>query len=244
MSHFADARLKIERATKHIGDIKGRIGRLEESYTSTIEIDSKPGYQRIKYDLADKTAVKDIAVLIGDALHNLKCALDYSWIGILERHAPVAISGKTQFPIHPSADSLKIALESSKIHLAHLPLFNLMLTSIKPYDGGDNALCAVKKLNILDKHRLLLPLIGYTAIDGLQVENETGEPIIGFAGTTQEPPPWYVQFPNNWNIKNNGKPSIDILFDEGTPTHHLNATAHLEHYSIIILRIVEMLERF
>src|SRR5690348_5151870 len=102
MPSFADAVLKIERANKHIGDINRRICQLENSYSAVIKRHPKFGYTCIEYKLSDTKAIKDISVLIGDALHNLKCALDYGWLIALERHAPTAIGPKTQFPTHES----------------------------------------------------------------------------------------------------------------------------------------------
>jgi hypothetical protein len=106
MPTFQDARLKIDRANKHIRDIERRIRSLEDSYSATIQINPKFGYQEIKYDLSDKTAIEDISLLIGDALHNMKCALDYGWLIILERYAAAAIGNKTQFPAYASFDAL------------------------------------------------------------------------------------------------------------------------------------------
>ena len=113
-NRFADARLKIERADRHIRDLQVRIGRLENSCSSAIEPHPELGYEEIKYDVTDKIAAQEISLIIGDALHNLKCALDYGWIATLERHAPGAINRKTQFPIHETRDALKEALTDPK----------------------------------------------------------------------------------------------------------------------------------
>lgn len=231
MPSFADARLKIDWADKHIRDIEKRIDRLEDSYSAVIEVNAKFGYKQIEYDLADKGAAEDISLLVGDALHNLKCALDYGWITTLERHAPNAIGNKTQFPVHPSRDSLEKALTDPKKGFG-ANLVNLMLTKIKPYPGGNDALWDVKTLNILDKHRLLLPVITYTGITGLEVEDDSGKPIKGWSSATMIPPPWYVRVPDDGHVKNKGKPSIDILFDQGAPTHYHNVASAMEYYSI------------
>jgi len=119
-----------------------------------------------------------------------------------------------------------------------------MVTQVKPNPGGNDALCAVKQLNILDKHRLLLPLITYTGIDGLEMENDRGELVKESGSPTLNSPPWYIRIPDGWHVKDKGKPSIAILFDEGTPTHHLNAASMLETYSVMSLQTLEVLESF
>lgn len=235
MPSFADARLKIDWADKHIRDIQKRIDRLEDSYSAVIEVNPKFGYNQIEYDLADKGAAEDISLLVGDALHNLKCALDYGWITTLERHAPNAIGTKTQFPVHPSRDSLEKSLTDPQKGFGP-DLVNLMLTKIKPYSGGNDALWDVKTLNILDKHRLLLPVITYTGIDAALRWRMIEGNLYGWGGPTMTSPPWYIRVPDGWHVKNKGKPSIDILFDEGAPTHLHNVASALEYYSVMVLR--------
>ena len=244
MPTFQDARLKIDRANKHIRDIERRIRSLEDSYSATIQINPKFGYQEIKYDLSDKTAIEDISLLIGDALHNMKCALDYGWLIILERYAAAAIGNKTQFPAYASFDALEQAMKHAKIDILSPALFNFILTKIKPYPGGNDAVWDVKQLNIFDKHRLLLPLIHYTGIRGLEMEDESGELRKGSGTATMQPPPWYIRVADGWHVKEKGKPAIDVLFAEGVPAHHLNAPSFLEMYSAMILQTLEVLERF
>jgi hypothetical protein len=241
---FQDARLKIDRANKHIRDIERRIRRLEESYSATIQINPKFGYQEIKYDLSDKTAIEDISLFIGDALHNMKCALDYGWLIVLERHAPAAINRKTQFPAYESFDALEQAMKRTKIDILSPALFNFMLTKIKPYSGANDVIWDVKQLNILDKHRLLLPLIHYTGIAGLEMEDESGELRKGSGTATMQPPPWYIRVADGWHVKKKGKPAIDVLFADGIPSHHLNASSFLDLYSMMILQTLEILEGF
>lgn len=243
-NRFPDARLKLDRADKHIGDIKTRICRLEDSCFADIEVHPKFRYQQIKYDLSDRTAVKDIGILTGDVLHNLKCALDYAWLTTLERHAPSAITDKTQFPVHPSLDSLEGALKKRQIDLCCRPLFDLMLTKVKAYSGGNDALWAVKELNILDKHRLLTPLIHYTSIAGVEMEDERGESRRGSSRATTGTPPLYITIPDGWQVKDKGKPSITALFDEGTSAHYNDVPSMLEFYSVVVLQVVHTLERF
>jgi len=153
------------------------ICRLENSYSTVLEPHPKFGYQAIKYDVEEfiEVATKNIALLLGDALHNLKSALDYAWIATLELHAPSAIGDKTQFPAYASRNILESALRNIKIDVLSPALFDLTITELKAYSGGNEAIWAVKQLNILDKHRLLLPLIGYTSISGLEMESESGE---------------------------------------------------------------------
>jgi hypothetical protein len=197
---FTEARAKIQWANEHLANLKRRISELEDSYSAVIEVHPKFGYKMIKYDLADKSAIEDISLLVGDTLHNLKCALDYGWIKCLERHAPHAINDHTQFPVHSTEQGLKDALTDPKKQLP-AKLINLFLAKIKPYPGRNDALWDIKTLNILDKHRLLLPVITYGGITGLQMEDERGKPIQGFVSGTTLELPWYIRVPDGGNVK-------------------------------------------
>jgi hypothetical protein len=222
------------------------ICRLENSYSTVVEPHPKFGYQAIKYDVEEfiEVATKNIALLLGDALHNLKSALDYAWIATLERNAPSAIGDKTQFPAYGSRDILESALRKTKIDVLSPALFDLMLTEIKAYSGGNDAIWDVKQLNILDKHKLLLPLVVYTSIGGLEMESESGEINKGGWAATFQVPPLYIRVPDGWHVKKSGKPSLDMLFGEGVLTTHLNARDIVEFYSIMIQDVVRKLERF
>jgi len=243
MVEFPGTRAKIDWAKQHVRDIKLRVGRLEESYSANIQIDPNFGYKQIKYDVADDLAGQDCSLMIGDALHSLKGALDYAWVATLQRHAPHAISDKTQFPIHRTVDSLEAALKDAKKQLPE-NLVSLMLDKIKPYEGGHTTLWAIKELNILDKHRLLLTVFGYTSIVGLEMENELGEPEPGFVQATTLPPPWFINIPNGWNVKNKGKPTITVLFKEGHSAEDMEVTSFLELGHLMVLQVVQTLEAF
>jgi len=77
--NFHSARLKIDRAKHHIADVESVITALPNSYTATVEINPKGGNEVLKHDLRDRDKIiNDIALTLGDAVHNLHCALDQS----------------------------------------------------------------------------------------------------------------------------------------------------------------------
>ena len=237
-----DSRLKIDRANKHIADLKARVDIFEQSDHATIEVNPETGQKFIKHDFRDKTWDTDIALILGDAVHNLNSALDIAWMRIIERVVPAAVSDYAKFPVYPSRDALKGALTGIKVHIANPALFDLMMSHIKPYNGGNDALWAIHKLDILDKHRLLIPVVSYGSVNDIETENESGETATGGSWGTWRVPPWFVHIPSGLNIKNKGKASISVLFDEGTPTRHLDVPNMLPYYSAVILRVVELLE--
>src|SRR5205823_2828935 len=104
--------------------------------------------ETLKHEFGDKTALFDIALMLGDAVHNLKCALDYAWMQTIERVAHQSISSHAKFPVRQTVDELKDALEGVKIHVTARDLVTLMLTKIKPCAGGNPAIWPVHHLDI------------------------------------------------------------------------------------------------
>ena len=101
---FHASRLKIERSNKHIADAKVIINASThpESHRSVVQHDPKTGGKVIKYSLAKKAVLRDLALIIGDAIHNLKTALDYAWLGTTAKIAPHAVSKFAKFPVYAS----------------------------------------------------------------------------------------------------------------------------------------------
>jgi hypothetical protein len=240
---FREARLKIKRAEKHIADLKARIAGLPDSYIASIEIDPN-GIENIKHDLSDTKIATDVALIVGDAIHNLKSALDYSWLPTIEKFAPSAVNKSSKFPIYPTEKHLEDALREREIDIASPHLFSFLVSEIKPYDGGNDALWSIHKLDILDKHRLLIPVINFVGIEDIELENERGEIIRGFAWGTTDTPPHFIPIEHGLHIKNKGKVSVAVLFDEGSPLEGMEVLDMLSLYPVYVLNIVEQMESF
>lgn len=202
---FSDARAKIEWADKHIVELEKRLSDLPNSYTSRVDIDPKLSYHTLVHDIADRERLlTTIALLIGDAVHNLKCALDYAWVKTIEHAAPSALGKHAKFPVYDTSVNLENALRGAKIDVSCPRLFSLMLNNICPYSGGNYFIWAVYVLNKRDKHRLLIPLTPYGSIAGIVLEDEHG--VIHQAGTwgTEQTPPYYITFAANLRVKEKG----------------------------------------
>jgi hypothetical protein len=243
---FHGSRLKIERANKHITDLDQRIGSLPDSDVATVEINPEGGNEVIKHDFGDDTVIADIALMAGDAVHNLKCALDYSWLETVKRVVPSAISKFAKFPIYPTRNELEAALRGKEIHVASPNLFALMLDNIQPYDGGNFAVWTLHRLDIRDKHRLLIPVISYSSISGIATENKrTGETTReGFTMLTDQKPPLYVPMPPDVHVTDKGKIAISVMFEYGMPGREGRIVDSFSLYSHFILQIVQTLETF
>lgn len=241
-----DAHLKIERAKGHIVQMDARIQLLKRSDVATVEINPEFGNEVIKHDITDRQAFQDVALIAGDAVHNLRCALDYSWIEVMTQIAPKAIGRFAKFPVYSTREELEAALREKEIHKAAPRLFNMMLTKIRPYARGDYAIWPIHRLDIRDKHRLLIPVILYSSISGIETEDKTGITTPGFTMGSDQEPPWYIHMHLGHHVKRTGEVSVNIKFEYGYRhvwEEHIYADELLA-CSQHIARVVEMLETF
>jgi hypothetical protein len=240
-----DSRLKIERADKHIADIEARIGTLHESQFSTVKIDPKTGCETLTYDFSDSKAFDDIALMLGDAIHNLNCALDYTWLRTIEKLVPRAVPDRAKFPVHEAAKELEGSLKKAEVHTTSPALFKFMMTEIKPYHGGDSAIWPVHRLSIRDKHRLLIPVWSTAVVTYIELEDQTGKTLKGFASTVSlQRPPYFLSYPQGIHIKHKGKIAAQIIVENENLAYLMRLPETLQIYSQSILVTIKEFERF
>ena len=240
------ARLKIERADHHITDLEGRISLLKKRLVASAHLNDS-GLEYIKCDFTsaeDRDAFDRLPVIIGDAIHNLKCALDYVWLETIKRLIPNADWERTKFPIYPTSDQLERELRKLQINIAAPKFFAFLLGEIKPYDGGDFAIRSVHIVDKGDKHRLLTPVIHYSSIDSIRVE-QNGEIFKGFTYASTYPPPIYVgPYERGIHIEDPGRAAFTVMFQEGDSRSETRAVDTLRAYSRYIAHTVKLFEDF
>jgi len=160
----------------------------------------------------------------------------------LKRLASAHIGRQTKFPVYPSRDKLEAALRGREIDRVAPALFDLVVSEIQPYGGGNDSICTVHSLDIDDKHILVLPVIELASIQGIKIENERGEVESGSTWATAQKPPYYVPIPLGWHFKEKGKVTITVTFGEGTTSHGMDMVEMLSVFSIQVLGVVQSLE--
>ena len=209
-------------------------------------IDTNSGCEFIKCDFAsteDRHILDDLSTIIGDAVHNLKCALDYIWLETITRLVPAGDWERTKFPAYPTQDMLECKLRDLQINISAPHFFDFLVTKIKAYRGGDFAIWPVHKLDVGDKHRLLIPVIHYSSISDIYAEDQNGEIHRTDTWGTFKPFPHYLKLERGVHIKNPGSPSFSVVFKDGDG-RDFRVLETLRLYSERILAIVETLEAF
>jgi hypothetical protein len=165
---FEGARLKIERANKHISDLNDVLfAFLNTDFHSDfrIEKDANTGNIVLKFSQT-KEPPTDIPLILGDAIHNLRSALDLAYCEIIRDIANVPLRPKTQVRIAETREKVISDLTTGDGILKGSPGIAAVITDIlKPYKAGNesNPIHAIHDLNITDKHIILIPLINATS---------------------------------------------------------------------------------
>jgi hypothetical protein len=242
---FRDAHLKIKRADKHIADLKGAIVSLKESSSVAVQENAHTGVKELIHTLEFAKYADDIALIAGDAIHNLRSALDFAWVCMLRKHVPTADLDRAKFPIYPTLEDLKGALNGIGINAAsNAAIFNLLIADIQPYKTGKYGGIAysLHKLDITDKHLVLLGLFPSAGIKGIVVEDENGEIIQGFGAMTNEGPPYVIPFGRNMRIKDEGKLTFDIVLQDTGFYDFMETTEILSKFSEAVGYFVQFME--
>ena len=240
------ARLKIKRANMHIAELESCISGLKERLAVSAHINTSSGCEYIECafaELDDREAREELAGIIGDAIHNLKCALDHVWLETVCRLIPNGDWRRAKFPAYPTANNLETALRKLKIDLATPNFFNFLLGDVKPYRGGNFAIWPVHKLDIRDKHRLLIPVIHYSSIGDIELEDQNGETHRGSTAPASFMPQ-FAEFKRGLHIRNPGSATFEVMFEDEDLADETEALTTLGFYTEDVLKIVELLEQF
>lgn len=182
--------LKAERADLHIRDLNRLQRRFFDSdaYETFSEYNSETRhlYYRVKIN---RPIPRAWAILIGDVLHNLRSALDVLANQAISKGGGT-VTNRTGFPIWDTKEKLKSALEKGQIKGAPRPVYKIV-RALKPYQGGNDLLWWLHRLNIKDKHRLVVPVGISHSFEGMQRLTPEGLEPVRWRWNVPEPPTIY-----------------------------------------------------
>ena len=163
---FKSAILKVERANEHIGNIEKTLNAIREASTHALTIndhfDGNTTSVEVTLDWGPFLArLNVLQVTTGDAVHNLRSALDHIAHSIVSAFEEPP--NYLYFPIGGDLNSL-IAQPSFQIIKRLAPdIADLIVSEIKPYGAG-NLFVKLNHLDRADKHRFLLTNTGTGAV--------------------------------------------------------------------------------
>ncbi len=151
---FDSARLKLKRAYQHISDLDIKRATFLDTRPCKVRAKYNPQSDRTGYIVEHLEDVPpDLSLVAGDAIHNFRSALDHLVASLVAaNHQPV--TSLTAFPVFESFSKDEIK-SSRKIKGMSLPDKEL-LSSADLYDGRYIDLWGLHRLDIVDKHKLLI----------------------------------------------------------------------------------------
>jgi hypothetical protein len=195
---------------------------------------------------ASRFPLNDCALIIGDVLHNLRSSLDYLQYEVV--HLCGGVSTKwTRFPIQETREALvaplKGALERSQITPV---VHDFILDTIKPYQIGNYSLWALHRLNIADKHELLVPIFKVMRFGDIYLEDDKhipfGDPIVIFSELSSSENLGSDAENKNITVKSKGDAAGAILFHLGTPYEGGPVIPTLRRISEEVMRTIDAFE--
>ncbi len=148
------SRIKVERAKEHIMDLDAKVRAFLERrpYEPITQEDPQTGERIWRVQARVQPDIR-WGCIAGDAIHNLRSALD-----VLVYQLAFAKTSKhdasIKFPISESAKYFETR-DLPKVQAAGAATVKL-LKKIKPYKGGNDDLYRLHRLDITDKHHVLL----------------------------------------------------------------------------------------
>ena len=168
-SHLSAVNLKIQWADKRISELMGAFAAFREGDPYASSVERHPQTRQPIYRLSKCTPIPpEISLIAGDVFQNLRSALDYLACGLVRANGKEP-TPKTEFPVLegiPTTAKQKTRFDV-KVEGMRQEAKDAIL-ALKPYKGGDDNLWRLHKLNIIDKHQLLITgWATISAIDGI-----------------------------------------------------------------------------
>lgn len=251
MNSLQGPRLKLQRAKHHIEDF---VAQAEALYNTdgrwfSIEHDA---YRRQRTLIAKiNTAVPDhFPLIIGDAIHNLRSALDHLTWDILRPFNPAP--DKVQFPFCRKAESFESVLKNRQVKVAGEEIAQ-KFRDLKPYPDGNDLLYGLHLLDIADKHELIVPVRSRLGFDRLDIRDlDPSGPEFVIENTAYDLLKdnrlaiWEYDPRIPWRDPKNPKEikmGIQVVFQTGQPFAGRSVPAVLRDMAILVRQIIQSFSR-
>jgi hypothetical protein len=167
---FDGARSKIKRAYKHIRDFDREFQAFIQGNPYSFTMEGHHAYMAWLLTL-DQPIPDELMLIVGDALHNIRAALDHcAWelISEIDRFAPENRQERA-FVSFPRGRADRQQYESAIDGMKTLPDDTLrLLKELAVYPGGaGDIFLKLDDLDVTDKHKVIVPVVGEFRISGV-----------------------------------------------------------------------------
>jgi hypothetical protein len=241
---FIDAQLKIERAKEHIKNFLLRINQINEAQGHNVRVYRKTntGYDALEF-IPCEAVSPELMCIVGDAVHNLRSALDVAMSDI-EFATTGKRTDKVIFPSRKTRDQLKVAVDRRLKGKAPERIIDYIVESIQPYERGNgDAIWQLHSLDIVDKHRLIIPKLQFEWVRNIRYIDETGEEFtVPEWVITNARRVFYPTEKRGVQVTHKGHSSVSILFGKGMPFESKHVFPTLSKLAPAVVRTLLALE--
>jgi hypothetical protein len=243
---FYGPRLKLERAEKHIKELKSAFDAYVAENMERMNPKTNQGVQ----GAVGPGFPKDTPTILGDALHNLRACLDHAWCALIQANDGKPLD-KSNFPIHRGdRQSVKGSIDGHKASKAAPSdkVIAYILDEAQPYIGGKLNLLDLHTLDIADKHVVLLPtkVVFSTSDAPLTIHNPDGGTTvfsgIDFAGDLSKHPGFAFIAGGRHEYTGDPHSAFEINFGEGQPLEGKPILPALQGFVAAIRKMLDDLE--
>ena len=230
---------KIRRAQRHLAELEECIQVFLRNDACSIEVEEdRDSGSHVLRIVTSKPLPEDIPLAIGDAANNLRSALDILVSAFIRKAGGNIAAGS--LPIHETKESLAAALQRSEINKVRPDVAEFILNNIKPYKDGNFGIWALSKLDNVNKHRLIIPVVAVTRLSGISARDENNNVFTNLTVTVDHGRIMnLIQTGARMHITNPGHPAIAILFDEGHPFEGNAVVPTLHQLINLVAEVVE-----
>jgi hypothetical protein len=182
---FYGPNLKVERAKHHIDQLEVIFStHISRNMERLRPKENSRGLEGAK-SANVATFPKHTPTVLGDAIHNLRAALDHAYCIMVEANGN-QVSDWTHFPFRKSRKSLEDLINGHK-NSRLTPsdsVIDAIIGGIQPYETGNLGLYGLHLLDITDKHRVLIPMAQEMRLSKGVTIKTPGRGDIRFVGVT------------------------------------------------------------
>ncbi len=175
---FYGPKLKMDRADHHIGELEAIFRRYVLDNMRRSRPQKKRDGRVVPSRRLGSKLPEHVPTILGDAIHNLRVALDHAYT-ILVQATGGTTTDYTAFKFGKDRQSLEGSMKGAKEDRLPDEIITLILDEIEPYAGGKLSLYDLHRLDITDKHSVLLPLQRALHVDMLDLVGPDGKPTGG-----------------------------------------------------------------
>ncbi len=238
---FHGARLKIERGKQHINDLQMQAQSFADAnpHTFFVETDPNTGINALRIAPAQPLP-EELLPVLGDALHNLRSALDHAWCKMVFKPTPY-----TKFPVYKTLQALEAAVNGGLKENSSEEVRDVVVDLLQPYLGGTGEmLYHLHELDIEDKHRLLIAHRQFTLVRGITLRDDRGEEFE--IGDWLIVPPHTASHPieghRRFEITGYGHASTHVTFGEGMPLEGQFVLPTLHQFTRLVTHVINCFE--